>query len=343
MSVHVAAIVLSGSRPPSVKRPIDAADPLAPIAGRSVVGWVLDAALAASVRRIAVVGAPLPGAAEEIDRRADRALIDQVVPSTSDSIELIGRAIDRLVSDFDERESTHLLLLAAEAPQVEAAELRALIGDHIASGAAATSLGSVEAEDSALSADPLVTLGQDGAVGSIIEPLIAGGSSVFGAICIQAALLVPALRRVTPHGWRHAPLVHDALHELETTGHLVQTVPRAEPLRPIESASTRSPVEAELRRRVVDSWIERGVAIEDPRQVTIDATVDIGQAVRIRPGSVLEGATVVGDGAVIGPNAHLVDATIGTSAVVASAMVERDEVVAREVVEPFTVRGRRSG
>ena len=77
----------------------------------------------------------------------------------------------------------------------------------------------------------------------------------------------------------------------------------------------------------------------DPRQVTIDATVTLGQGVEVLPGTVLEGATVVADGAVIGPNSHLVDATIGAGAEVPSAVVIGAEVAPHQRISPFSVLG----
>ena len=342
---HLAAIVLAGSSAPAPKRPTGSGDPLAPIAGRSVVGWVIDAALGASIRRIAVVGGPPdPVVADEIARRSDHALIERIVPTaSSDAIETVARAIDHLVQDFTEQEHTHLLLLAAEAPQIEAGELRALIADHIDSGAAATSLGAVRSAPIDRLIDPVVSYSVEGHVDSIIEPLVVGGSSVFGAICIRAGLLVPALRRITPTNWRHGPLVHDALVALEDAGHTVNVIDRGTSLAPIESASTRAPIEVELRRRIVESWLDRGVVFEDPARVVVDATVTIGHDVRIRPGTVLEGATAIGDSAIIGPNTHLVDTVVGAGAVVASVVAHRHEIDAHAVVRPFSVLGHPPG
>jgi bifunctional UDP-N-acetylglucosamine pyrophosphorylase/glucosamine-1-phosphate N-acetyltransferase len=339
--VQIAGMILAGAPVGSPKQPAGVADPLAPIAGRSVTGWVIDALVGASVRRIAVVGDPSdPIEREEMTSRSDRALIDWITPvPKSDSIETIGRAVDRLIHDFTQRENTHLLLLAAEAPQVESSELRALVGDHIESGASASVLGATRTLPTDLPIDPIVSYLDDGQVGSIVEPLVAGGRSIFGAVLVQAALLVPAIRRVTPSGWRQGPLIHDALVALEEAGHTVNEIPRSVPLHPIDSAVTRAPVEAELRRRIVSGWLERGVVFEDPDRVTIDATVTIGHDVRIRPGTVLEGATVVGDGAVIGPNSHLVDTIVGTAAVMPSVVTRGVEVAAHEVLTPFSVLG----
>ena len=156
-------------------------------------------------------------------------------------------------------------------------------------------------------------------------------------------MLVPALRRVTPSGWINGPLMIDALAALEAAGHSVARVPRSAPVIAVTSMSARADVETELRDRIVASWIDRGVAMIDPRQVTIDATVTLGQGVEILPGTVIEGATVIGDGAVLGPNSHLIDATIGTEARVPNAVVDGAEVDPHELVAPFSVLGGHSG
>ena len=47
--------------------------------------------------------------------------------------------------------------------------------------------------------------------------------------------------------------------------------------------------------------MRNGVTIVDPATTTIDAGVEIGQDARIEPGTILAGATVVAQDAVIGP------------------------------------------
>jgi bifunctional N-acetylglucosamine-1-phosphate-uridyltransferase/glucosamine-1-phosphate-acetyltransferase GlmU-like protein len=47
----------------------------------------------------------------------------------------------------------------------------------------------------------------------------------------------------------------------------------------------------------------------------------------------------VADGAIIGPNTHLIDASIGTAAIVPHSVVYEAEVAAREQVQPFSVLG----
>lgn len=65
------------------------------------------------------------------------------------------------------------------------------------------------------------------------------------------------------------------------------------------------------RERRLKELILRGVRIPDPAAVYIGADVTVGERVLLMPGVHLEGRTVVGDDAEIGPDCRLVDAEVG--------------------------------
>ena len=131
----------------------------------------------------------------------------------------------------------------------------------------------------------------------------------------------------------------DAVEALRSAGHHVHDVPRDEPVWQISSHAARAPIEMKLRDRIVDNWVERGVSIPDPRQVSIDAAVTLGQGVQVLPGTVLQGSTEVGDGTVLGPNSQIVDASIGAGVRAAHVVVRNTEIPAHSKLEPFSVLG----
>ncbi len=335
---QVAALVLGSPGRPSHKRVASAADPLAPIAGRSVIGWVIDAAVGASIRRIGVVdGDPGLAVRTEAARRTDSALIDFVDSDGHDAIDTIALAIERIGPELVLSDNSHLLLLSASAPQIESGELRMLISDHIASGAAATILGGLPSGSTG--GDPIVHSDADGNVTSILEPSDRWADDRATIACVRASLLAPALRRVMPRGWQSEPLLTDAMAALEAAGHEVNEVPRTEPVARITSATTRAPIERAIRERIVASWLDRGVAIPAPDQVTIDATVTLGQDVRVLPGTLLEGTTNVGDGAVLGPNSQIADAAIGAGVVAGHVVIDGAEIPAHTELRAFCFIG----
>ncbi|SHJ29686.1 bifunctional UDP-N-acetylglucosamine pyrophosphorylase / Glucosamine-1-phosphate N-acetyltransferase [Tessaracoccus bendigoensis DSM 12906] len=71
---------------------------------------------------------------------------------------------------------------------------------------------------------------------------------------------------------------------------------------------------AEMNRRIRDSWMLQGVTMIDPPSVWIDVDVDLAPDVTLLPGVILQGATTVRSGAVIGPDTSLMNVEVGEGA-----------------------------
>jgi bifunctional UDP-N-acetylglucosamine pyrophosphorylase/glucosamine-1-phosphate N-acetyltransferase len=93
--------------------------------------------------------------------------------------------------------------------------------------------------------------------------------------------------------------------------------------------------EAELRDRTNERWMRRGVTMLDPEHTYVDASVQLGPDVTIFPGTILQGRTVIGEHAEIGPNTRLVDCSVGEGAVVASSVGRQAEIGEFANVGPF--------
>jgi bifunctional UDP-N-acetylglucosamine pyrophosphorylase/glucosamine-1-phosphate N-acetyltransferase len=78
-----------------------------------------------------------------------------------------------------------------------------------------------------------------------------------------------------------------------------------------------------------------GVTIVDPKTTYIDPTVAVGRDATILPFTFLEGKTVVGEGAEIGPQVRIVDSEIGERARVTYAVVRGSVVGPEASVGPF--------
>ena len=68
--------------------------------------------------------------------------------------------------------------------------------------------------------------------------------------------------------------------------------------------------EAELRDRINERWMRRGVTMWDPERTYIDVDVELEPDVVLLPGVILQGSCVIGAHAEMGPDVHLVD-TVG--------------------------------
>jgi bifunctional UDP-N-acetylglucosamine pyrophosphorylase/glucosamine-1-phosphate N-acetyltransferase len=93
--------------------------------------------------------------------------------------------------------------------------------------------------------------------------------------------------------------------------------------------------EAELRRRINRAWMAAGVTMVDPERTVVDAAVRLAPDVTLHPGTMLQGRTVVGVGAVLGPDVRLVDCAVGDGARLEQTVGYDAEVGPQAAVGPF--------
>lgn len=93
---------------------------------------------------------------------------------------------------------------------------------------------------------------------------------------------------------------------------------------------------AEMNRRILTNWQRAGVTIVDPATTWIHESVDLAQDVTILPGTSLEGATTIGEGATIGPDTTLRDVEVGPGASVIRSHGSLAVIAADAQVGPFS-------
>jgi bifunctional UDP-N-acetylglucosamine pyrophosphorylase/glucosamine-1-phosphate N-acetyltransferase len=106
----------------------------------------------------------------------------------------------------------------------------------------------------------------------------------------------------------------------------------------VRGANTRvelAEVAALLRTHACERLMLEGVTIVDPRTTYIDPTVEVGRDTTILPFTFLEGKTVVGEGAEIGPQVRIVDSEVGERAKITYAVVRESVVGPEASVGPF--------
>jgi bifunctional UDP-N-acetylglucosamine pyrophosphorylase/glucosamine-1-phosphate N-acetyltransferase len=93
--------------------------------------------------------------------------------------------------------------------------------------------------------------------------------------------------------------------------------------------------EAELRDRINERWMRRGVTMWDPERTYVDASVLLEPDVVLLPGVVLQGDCRVAAGAEVGPDCHLVDTVVGEGATVTTTSAVRADIGRHARVGPF--------
>ena len=88
--------------------------------------------------------------------------------------------------------------------------------------------------------------------------------------------------------------------------------------------------------RVCEQWMRAGVDILDPQTTWIEDDVEIGRDAVILPGSFLQGHTVIGENAVVGPYTTLIDAVVDDEAVVERSRVQESHIGRGTNIGPWT-------
>jgi bifunctional UDP-N-acetylglucosamine pyrophosphorylase/glucosamine-1-phosphate N-acetyltransferase len=149
-------------------------------------------------------------------------------------------------------------------------------------------------------------------------------------------LLGPALRTLTTDNAQGEYYLTDVISVLAGMGHRVGCVQAPEEeTQGVNDRWQLALAERELRNRTNRHWLLNGVTMLDPRQTFIDVNVKIGRDVTLYPGTMLQGATVIGNGCEIGPDTRLADCAVGDNARVEHSVGHDAEIGTGAVVGPY--------
>jgi bifunctional UDP-N-acetylglucosamine pyrophosphorylase/glucosamine-1-phosphate N-acetyltransferase len=319
--------------------------PLHRICGRPLVLHVIDALAELSVERVVVVvGYHSAEVTKTLQAEAPASLrmefVEQFRPlGTGDACAV---ALTGFPETYAGVEDGDLVVLPGDAPLVRPATLAGLVRAHRDSEAAATLL-------TARVDDPTgygrIVRAKDGDVARIVEDADATdeerlideiGTSIY---CFRHSVLAPALRRLSPANAQGEYYLTDAVGVLHSAGYPVGSVVVRDPHEAagVNDRAQLAAAEAEMRARINERWMRRGVTMTDPGQTYLDASVRLAEDVTLLPGVVLDGATTVGRGALVGPASRLSDCEVGAGAVVSYTVGNQAVVGDGAAVGPFAV------
>jgi bifunctional UDP-N-acetylglucosamine pyrophosphorylase / glucosamine-1-phosphate N-acetyltransferase len=318
--------------------------PLHLLCGRAMLLHILDAVAEVPVSRaVVVVGHGAERVTKKLTEQGPPDLlidfVEQVVQRGTGDAAMAGLTAFPDEPDDDEG-GGDVLVVPGDTPLLLPATLAELVAVHREAEAAATVL-------TARVPDPTgygrVVRGRDGGVARVVEQADATADEReideinTGIYCFRRSVLAPALRRLSPQNALGEYYLTDVLEVLSDAGYPVRSF-EAEDARTCMGVNDRvqlAAAEAELRRRTNERWLRQGVTMLDPERTYLDTTVRLAPDVTLFPGAILQGSTVVGERAEIGPDTRLVDCTVGADAVVASTFGVDAEVGAGARVGPF--------
>jgi bifunctional UDP-N-acetylglucosamine pyrophosphorylase/glucosamine-1-phosphate N-acetyltransferase len=315
---------------------------LHPLCGRPMLLHVLDTLVELPLERIVVV---VGHGAERVTKTLQEQLATEI------TLEFVEQRVQRGTGDavsvgltaFADEFGTDddVLVLTGDTPLLRADTLADLATEHRLADAAATLL-TAELDDAV--GYGRVVRDARGNVDRIVEepdasPAEREIAEVNPSIyCFRRAFLAPALRRLSPENAQGEYYLTDVIGVLRQAGHVVVGIPSADPTEAlgVNDRAQLAVAEGILRQRINERWMREGVSMTDPAHTYVDVSVELEPDVRILPGTILEGRTVIGAGSVIGPDTYLVDTIVGEGAIVSKTVAHESEIGDRASVGPFT-------
>jgi len=320
--------------------------PLHRLCGRPMILHVLDALAELPVQKVVVVvGHRGEWVTKTLVDHAPRSLSIEFVeqPSQLGTGDALAVGLTALPDGFDDADGD-VVVLPGDTPLVRPPTLAALVRHHRGAEAAATLLTAVLPDPTGYDR---VVRGKDDTVVRVVEDAdVEGDDAAVDEVattihCFRHAVLAPALRRLRPVGGTGEHSLTGIYAVLHDAGYRVESLVVADPMEAagVNDRAQLAVAEAELRDRINERWMRRGVTMWDPERTYVDADARLEPDAVLLPGVVLQGECVVGPGAEIGPDCHLVDSVVGAGARVTKTSMVRAEVGTEATVGPFAVLG----
>jgi bifunctional UDP-N-acetylglucosamine pyrophosphorylase/glucosamine-1-phosphate N-acetyltransferase len=313
-----------------------------------MVAWVIDALAEVSVERVVVVvghGADRVSKAVQETNIADVALefVEQRSQRGTGDAAAVGlTGLTGLPNSSLDSEDIDVVVLPGDTPLLRAPTLAALVREHRATDAAATVL--TAQLDNPFGYGRLVR-SRDGRVARIVEETDATAeeraitevnTSIY---CFRLSVLAPALRRLSPQNTQGEYYLTDAVAVLHDAGYRVGSLVAADPMEAagVNDRAQLAVAEAELRDRINERWMRKGVTMVDPERTYVAGAVALAHDVTLFPGTILQGTTRVDTGAIIGPDSQLIDCSVGSGAVIEHSIARQAVIAEGAHVGPFSV------
>jgi bifunctional UDP-N-acetylglucosamine pyrophosphorylase/glucosamine-1-phosphate N-acetyltransferase len=289
---------------------------LHPIAGRSMVGHVLQAARALEPTRIvAVVGHQREQVGAHIEE-----LVPGVVIAVQETQEGTGHAVRTAWEALPPEARTGTVVVAyGDTPLLEGETLKRFVDFHRQSAAAMSILTGVVEDPTGYGR---IVRDDSAGVSAIVEERDASPEHAAineinsGILAFDAEFLDSALPRIGNENAKGEYYLTDTVALARQDARMVAAFV-VDDVMQTEGVNDRAQLAflaAEMNRRIVDRWMRDGVTVVDPATTWIDADVKLAADVTLLPGVQLQGATVVDEDAVIGPDTTLKDVEVGAGA-----------------------------
>ena len=302
------------------------------VCGKEMVNHVIDASISAGVSDTIVV---LGHGAKEVEEvlRGDINIVYQE--------EQLGTAHAVLMAQDHIGDTDTIVVLCGDTPLISPETLENFFEYHDKNGCSVTVL-TAQIEDP--TGYGRIVRDVDGTLVKIVEQKDADEETLSikeinsGIYCFNGADLKDALYLVGNNNAQHEYYLPDTIEIIRRKGlkagaFLGATI---EELMGINSRNQLSEAEKIMRKKINDRHMTNGVTIIDTESTYIDADVEIGQDTVIMPGTMLCGATKIGQSCKIGPHTTIENSVIGDRTSVKKSEVIDASVGCDTTIGPFS-------
>lgn len=310
------------------------------IGGRSLLSHSLHAAAAIDpAHLVTVVGhqrEQVSPAVEDIAQALGREIRQAVQPEQNGT----GHAVECGMTALQDFTGT-VVVTNADVPLLKPETISSLVEAHESARASVTVL-SIELDQP--TGYGRIIRDTDGNVREIVEEKDANDEQRrvrevnSGVFAFDAEVLNDALGRLDSNNAQGELYITDVLGIARSDGRTVSAHIASDPreLAGVNDRVQLAEAGRELNRRTVEAAMRGGATVIDPATTFIGVEVEIGRDVTIHPNTQLWGSTVIGDGAVIGPDTTLTDFEVGARASVIRTHGELGVIGEEATVGPFT-------
>jgi bifunctional UDP-N-acetylglucosamine pyrophosphorylase/glucosamine-1-phosphate N-acetyltransferase len=283
---------------------------LHPIAGRPMIDHVLDAVRALEPRRlVTLIGHQAERVRAALGERGGVLVVQREQRGT-------GHAVLQAAPHVGRERGAVLLIANGDVPAVRPATLRGLLAHHRRAGAALSVLTTEIADPTGYGRivrgagariERIVEHADADAGTRRIREINTG------IYCADGPALLAVLRRVRPHNVQREIYLTDAVAALLRRGAPVQALCHADAAE-VLGVNTRDELAAAgraLHARKAAELQQQGVTLLDAARTWIDPRARIGRDSVIWPDVIIEGETVLGRGCVVRPGVRITDCRLG--------------------------------
>ncbi len=302
------------------------------LCGRPMLGYVIEAARAATATRPLVVYSPATAAIRDVFADAADFALQAEPLGTADALQA-GLAV--LAPDVRE-----IVVVYGDVPLLEADLLGALLDEHRSSSAALSLVSVVTIDPGRLGR---VVRDDDGEVARIVEAKDATEDELevdeinAGIYALDVAWLRRRIGELHPSPVSGELYLTELVALARADGRPVASVEVGDDgtLLGINDRAQLAEATYRLRERINERHLLAGVTMLDPSTAYVDADVVLAADVTLEPNVVLRGRTSVGEGTTIGSGAQLIDTTVGRDCRIWASVLEASEVEDEVSIGPF--------